>query len=127
AGIALLGEYKSLWIFKQLEIIAERNNFKITDRIKEIPGEALKVILYVGLEKLSVQSKVLGITRDYKIDFEGIISFIKNQYEERNTTPLTRWAKEYMDRIKCPECNGSRLKKESLYFKLNKKNIAELS
>ena len=126
-GIAPLGEYKSSWIFKQLEIIAERYNFKITDPIKDIPEEALNVILYGGHEKFSVESKVLGITRDYKIDFEGIISFIKNQFEESNTTSITRWAKEYMDRIKCPECDGSRLKKESLYFKLNKKNIAELS
>ncbi|UOB17423.1 excinuclease ABC subunit UvrA [Abyssalbus ytuae] len=126
-GIAPLGEFKNSWIFKQIQIIAERFNFKITDPIKDIPEEALKMILYGGNEKFSVESKVLGITRDYKIDFEGIVSFIKNQFEESNSTSIKRWAKEYMNRVKCPECNGSRLKKESLYFKINNKNISELA
>ncbi|MCX2680163.1 excinuclease ABC subunit UvrA [Galbibacter sp. EGI 63066] len=126
-GIAPLGEYKKSWIFKQLEVIAQRYEFKLTDPIKDIPKEAMEVILNGGNEKFSVESKTLGITRDYKIDFEGIVSFIKNQFEESNSTSIRRWAKGYMDRVDCPDCDGSRLKKESLYFKVNKKNIAELS
>lgn len=125
-GFAPLGEMKSSWIFKQLEIIAQKYNFKLSDSIETIPQEAMNMILYGGNEKFSVVSKVMGITKDYKIDFEGISNFIKNQYEESNTTSLKRWAKEFMDENGCPVCEGSRLRKESLYFKIDDKNIGEL-
>ncbi|MCF8714459.1 excinuclease ABC subunit UvrA [Joostella atrarenae] len=126
-GIAPLGEYKKSWIFKQLEVIAQRYEFELTDAISEIPKEAMDMILNGGNEKFSVESKTLGITRDYKIDFEGIISFIKNQFEESQSTSIRRWAKGFMDKVDCPTCEGSRLRKESLYFKVNEKNIADLS
>ena len=125
-GFAPLGEYKSSWIFKQLEIIAQKYEFKITDAIADIPKEAMDMILYGGNEKFSVVSKVMGITKDYKIDFEGISNFIKNQYDTSDSTSIKRWAKEFMDENDCPECEGTRLRKESLYFKLNGKNIGEL-
>lgn len=126
-GIAPLGEYKNSWMFKQLETIAERYNFKLTDPIKKIPKEALEIILHGGNEQFSVESKNLGVTRNYKIDFEGIISFINSQYHDSSSTSIKRWAKEYMDNNTCSTCEGSRLKKESLYFKINDKNIAELA
>ncbi|WP_374401408.1 excinuclease ABC subunit UvrA [Flavobacterium sp.] len=125
-GFAPLGEYKSSWIFKQLEIIAQKYDFKITDAIETIPQEAMDMILYGGNEKFSVVSKVMGITKDYKIDFEGISNFIKNQYDNSDSASIKRWAKEFMDENECPECEGTRLRKESLYFKLNGKNIGEL-
>jgi excinuclease ABC subunit A len=125
-GFAPLGEYKSSWIFKQLEIIAQKYDFKITDAIETIPQEAMNVILYGGNEKFSVVSKVMGITKDYKIDFEGISNFIKNQYDNSDSASIKRWAKEFMDENDCPDCEGTRLRKESLYFKLNGKNIGEL-
>ncbi|MGB1268469.1 MAG: excinuclease ABC subunit UvrA [Flavobacteriaceae bacterium] len=126
-GIAPLGEYKNSWMFKQLETIAERYNFKLTDPIKKIPKEALEIILNGGNEQFSVESKNLGVTRNYKIDFEGIVSFINSQYHDSSSTSIKRWAKEYMDNNSCSTCHGSRLKKESLYFKINDKNIAELA
>ncbi|RAV28246.1 excinuclease ABC subunit UvrA [Sinomicrobium soli] len=126
-GIAPLGEYKRSWIFKQLETIADRFEFKLSDPIKDIPEEAVNMILYGGNEKFSVVSKTLGITRDYRIDFEGIVSFIENQYNENASASVKRWAKEYMDKTVCPECGGSRLRKESMYFRVYDKNIAELA
>ena len=126
-GFAPLGEYKSSWMFKQLETIGEKFGFTLSDAIEKIPAEAMDMIMNGGKEKFSVTSKAAGVTKDYKIDFEGISHFIKNQYDESNSTSLKRWAKEYMDEINCPVCEGSRLKKESLYFKINKKNIADLS
>jgi excinuclease ABC subunit A len=126
-GIAPLGEYKNSWMFKQLETIAERYDFKLTDPIKKIPEDALEVILNGGNEQFSVESKNLGVTRNYKIDFEGIVSFINSQYHDSSSTSIKRWAKEYMDNNTCSTCQGSRLRKESLYFKINDKNIAELA
>jgi len=126
-GFAPLGDYKNSWIFKQLEIIAQKFDFKLTDAIETLPQEAMDMILNGGNEKFSVVSKVMGITKDYKIDFEGIANFIKSQYEQSDSQSIKRWAKEFMDEIECPECHGTRLRKEALYFKIYDKNIGELA
>ena len=125
-GFAPLGEYKNTWIFKQLEFIGEKYGFKITDNIETIPTEAMDMILYGGNEKFSVVSKVMGITKDYKIDFEGISNFIKNQFDQSESTSIKRWAKEFMDENECSDCHGTRLRKEVLYFKINEKSIGDL-
>lgn len=126
-GFAPLGEYKSTWIFKQLEIIGERFGFKLTDPIEKLSEEAIDVILNGGRDKFAIESKTLGVTKEYKIEFEGIAEFIRNQYDESGSSTIRRWAKEFMDEIKCPVCEGSRLRKEALYFRVDGKNIAELS
>ncbi|MFN3756584.1 MAG: excinuclease ABC subunit UvrA, partial [Flavobacterium sp.] len=126
-GFAPLGEFKNTWVFKQLDVIGQKYGFSIFDPIEKIPEEAMEVILYGGKDRFSVPSKTLGITKDYKIEFEGISHFIKNQFDESNSASIKRWAKEFMDEIDCPECQGSRLKKEALYFKIDGNNIADLS
>jgi excinuclease ABC subunit A len=126
-ALAPLGEFKSSWMFKQLEIIGEKYKFKLTDPIETLSEEAIEMILNGGNEKFSVVSKTAGVTKEYKIDFEGISKFIKNQFDESNSSSIKRWAKEFMDEMACPECHGSRLKKESLFFKINDLNIAALS
>ena len=126
-GFAPIGEYKNSWIFKQIEIIGEKYGFKLTDAVSTIPAEAMDMILNGGKEKFTISSKTLGVNREYKIDFEGISAFIKNQYEESGSSSIKRWAKDFMDEVECPVCKGTRLKKESLYFKVNGLNIAELS
>ncbi len=125
-GLAPLGIYKNTWIFKQLEIIAQKFEFSLSDPISKIPDVAMEMILQGGKESFSVLSKTAGITKNYKIDFEGISNFIKNQYDESPTASIKRWAKEYMDEIVCPSCHGTRLKQEALYFKIDEKNIGEL-
>ncbi|WP_121965760.1 excinuclease ABC subunit UvrA [Myroides sp. N17-2] len=125
-GLIPLGTEKKSWMFKQLEIIAEKYKFSLNDPIDKIPAEAMDIILNGGQESFSVVSKVAGITKNYKIDFVGILNFIKNQFEESESATIKRWAKEFMDEIDCPECNGTRLKKEALYFKMGDKNIGEL-
>ncbi len=126
-ALAPHGPQKNSWIFKQFETIAQRFNFSLNDPYKDIPEEAKQMILYGGNEKFSVESKTLGVTRDYKIDFEGVANFIESQYNQAETTSLKRWAKEYMDKVLCNECMGSRLRQESLYFKINGQNIAQLA
>jgi excinuclease ABC subunit A len=93
------GPEKNSWIFKQFELIAQRFDFNLTDAYKNIPEDAKHMILYGGNEKFSVESKTLGVTRDYKIDFEGVANFIENQFKTAESTSLKRWAKEYMDKV----------------------------
>ncbi|WP_428225408.1 excinuclease ABC subunit UvrA [Flavobacterium sp.] len=126
-GITAIGEYKSTWIFKQLETIGEKFGFKLTDPIEKISPEGMQMILNGGNEKFSIASKTAGVTKEYKIEFEGIANFIKSQHDESESTSIKRWAKDFMDEVDCPDCHGSRLKKEAQYFKILDKNIQELS
>ncbi|MGJ8549288.1 excinuclease ABC subunit UvrA [Winogradskyella wichelsiae] len=125
-ALAPHGPQKKSWIFKQFETIAQRFDFSLNDAWKDIPEEAKKVILHGGKDSFTVESKSLGVARNYKIDFEGVANFIDSQYNS-DSTSLVRWAKEYMDKVECPVCEGSRLRKESLYFKVDGKSIAELA
>ncbi len=126
-GLAPLGEHKSSWIFKQLELIADRYEFKLTDPIDRIPKKAMDIILHGGNEKFEVVSKTMGITRNYAIEFEGIISFIENQFKNSDSSSIKRWAKTFMDENSCSVCKGKRLKKEALHFKIDGHNISDLA
>ena len=126
-GIVPVGEEKNNWTFKQMNSIAQRYNFSLTAAIKDIPKDGMEVILNGGNERFSVASKSLGITRDYSIDYDGVIPFLEHQYKEAHTSALKRWAKGFMDEIKCPSCAGSRLRKEARFFKVGDKGIADLT
>ena len=126
-GLAPLEDRKSSWIYKQLTLISKRYKFNLKDPIESIPKKAMDVILNGSDESFKISNKTLGITQDYKINFEGISNFINYQYHHSNSASLKRWAKNYMIQKKCSECDGKRLKKESLHFKIHNKNISELA
>ena len=126
-GIKPLGSFKNNWIFKQIETISEKYKFDIKDPINKIPEKALEIILNGGNESFSIESKTLGLTRKYKIDFEGVITFIENQSNDVYSAKIKRWANSFMDKIACEVCNGSRLNKQADYFKVNNKTIHDLS
>lgn len=126
-ALAPHGPQKDNWVFKQLELIAQRYEFSLADPFEKIPQEAKDVIFYGAKESFEIASKTLGITRTYKIDFEGVATFLQNTYEANESKSLRRWAKDYMDKKECHECGGSRLRKESLYFRIHDKSIADLA
>ena len=126
-GIKPLGNYKNSWIFKQIDTISQKYNFNIKDPINKIPKEAIDIILNGGKESFSVESKTLGLTRKYKIDFEGVITFIENQSKELYSARIKRWANSFMDKVNCESCGGSRLNKQSNFFKISNKTIHDLS
>ena len=126
-GVAPLGEYKNNWIFKQMEAIGHKYGFDLNTPVKDIPNDAITTILYGSNETINVKKEYLGVTSTYSLDFEGIVNFITNQYSDNTSNGIKRWASGFMNRIDCPECNGTRLKKESLNFKFAGKNISELA
>ena len=77
-GLAPLGEYKRTWIFNQMEAIGERHGFKLETPVKDISKSAMDIILNGSKESFKVADKVVGITRTYKIDFDGLINLFKN-------------------------------------------------
>ncbi len=124
-GIAPLGEYRDIWIFKKIESILKKHKLSLATPIKSIPEKVVSILLYGAEDKVPVASvKYPGTT--YHSTFEGIIHFLQKQ-QEYGSEKMQDWLKDFIDVKKCTECNGARLKKESLHFKVGDKNIAELS
>ena len=126
-GIAPLGEYKNNWVFSQLEVIGSRYGFDLDTPIAQIPDNALYIILYGSSESFTVTKEIYGTKSTYSMPFEGIINVIKKQCDENAPASILKWANSFMNETDCPECHGQRLKKEALHFRLNGKNIAEVS
>ena len=126
-GIVPIGEYKNNWIFKQIESIGDKYGFTLNTPISEIPEQAIKVILYGSDEIFRVKNDYLGVTSTYSLNFEGIVNFINSQHAEAAPAGIMKWVRSFMNKKPCPECDGARLKKNALWFKVNGKNIAELS
>ncbi|MFM1874506.1 MAG: hypothetical protein RL266_243, partial [Bacteroidota bacterium] len=125
-GIAPIGGVKNNWIFQQLEAIGNRFDFDLNTPIGEIDEEALHVILYGSTEVFKVKDSQSN-SSSYALSFEGIVNFISRQSEDDSSKALQKWATSFTQLKACPTCNGARLKKEALYFRLADKNIAEVS
>ncbi|MCF8361638.1 MAG: excinuclease ABC subunit UvrA [Prolixibacteraceae bacterium] len=125
-GIAPLGNYKNSVIFWQIEAILEQYNCKIKDPIDKLPEEALEKILYGTNDRIQLKNSPLGANINYYMTYEGVVKYIESQREDTSER-AKKWANQYIRETTCPECNGQRLKKESLWFKIDDKNIAEVS
>jgi excinuclease ABC subunit A len=124
-GILPLGEYRDIWIFKKIEAILKRYKLTLTTPIKDIPKEALKVLLYGDDVPVAVASVKYPGT-EWNTKFEGIVNFLQKQKDE-GSEAIRKWVDDFTITKICPECQGARLKKESLHFKIADKNIAELA
>ena len=127
-GLTPTGEYKAgNWIFKQLEAIGLKYGYTLDTPLKDFSDEALDVILYGTNETFDVKRETLGVTSTIKVNFEGIVNFIEEQNNEDAPASITRWANSFMNHVTCPVCGGARLKKESQWFRIDGKNIAEVA
>jgi len=126
-GIEPLGKYRNIWIFWQIEAIAEKNGFTLDTPIKDIPRDALNKVLYGSDEVLKLSNTPLGMTSNYFLTFEGIVNFIGNLETINGNKNGTKIKDQYVQYNECPECHGTRLKKESLFFRIADRNIGELS
>lgn len=124
-GILPLGEYRDIWIFKKIEAILKRYKLTLTAPIKDLPHEVLKVLLYGDDVPVAVASVKYPGT-EWNTKFEGIINFLQKQKDE-GSEAIRKWVDDFTITRVCPECNGARLKKESLHFKIDDKNIAQLA
>lgn len=126
-GIKPLGDYKNNWVFNQLETIGIKHGFDLNTPLKDISEGGMNTILQGSDESFEVKKEYLGITRTYSLSFEGVIKYIENYSKDTTSQSSKKWAEAYMNHRECPECNGDRLKKESLNFRISGKNISELA
>jgi excinuclease ABC subunit A len=127
-GIAPMGEFRDNFVFKQVRAIANAYDFTLATPIKEIPEEALQAILHGSEgESYKVSMRYNKQNKVYTLEFEGIYPMVRRYFEETSSDHVRKWAEDFMDTIICPECEGKRLRKESLHFLVADKNIADLS
>ncbi|MEQ8628868.1 excinuclease ABC subunit UvrA [Ekhidna sp.] len=124
-GIAPLGEYRDIWIFKKIDAILKRNKVNLSTPIKKIPEDIINVLLYGDSVPVAVSSVKYPGT-DWHTKFEGIINFLEKQ-KDGGSEKIQAWVKEFTDTRTCPSCNGYRLKKEALHYKIADKHIGELA
>lgn len=117
-GLAPIGEYKRTWIFDKLDQILREEGYTLNTPLSDIDEETIQLILQ-GNEGM-VRSQ-----KDKSIVFEGLVSFLTRHADDGSAT-ITRWAQSFMNQITCPECNGTRVKKEALNFRVADKHIGEL-
>ncbi|MHC1705585.1 MAG: excinuclease ABC subunit UvrA [Tenuifilaceae bacterium] len=126
-GIEPLGPYKSSLIFWQLEAIAAKHDFSLSDPIESIPEDALNVILYGSEEQYKLKHASMGLSSSYFLSFEGVVNFVQNHQNEELNGKGPKWSEQFIRQVNCSVCHGTRLKPESLWFKIDGKNIAEVS
>lgn len=131
-GIAPLGEQRDAHLFRQVEALAKKNRISLDKPIKDLSPSALNILLYGNAagdtadeETISIGEPVDG--KPYEGEFEGIIPMLRRWFAGNTSDVLRDWVEKFMELKPCPTCNGNRLKKESLWFKIDEKNIAELS
>ena len=124
-GIAPLGEFRDIWIFKKIEAILKRNKLSLSTPIKDIPETAMNLLLFGDDVPIAVESVKYPGT-DWNTKFEGIIRFLEKQ-KETGTEKIQKWIKDFTDSAICPTCHGKRLKKESLHFKIAEKDLGEIA
>ncbi len=133
-GIAALGEEREAYVFKQVQQLARKNKINLDKPIKDLPEKALNVLLY-GREDITAEDESdieMDVPQEgavyYATEYEGIVNMLKRWFSSTSSTESMRgWVEQYMKQKTCESCQGTRLRKESLWFKLDEKNIAELS
>jgi len=124
-AISPLGKHKSSTIFWQIEAILEKYDCTLKTAVKDIPEEAFDEIMNGTEERLNIKNQAIGT--NYFLSYDGILKYIESQADNSASATEQKWANQYSKEIKCPECDGAKLKKESLHFRIYDKNIAQLS
>lgn len=125
-GIIPLGKYKNTLFFWQIEAICEKYGVTIKTPIKDLPPEALDDIMFGTDERLLIKNESLG-SSNYTVSFEGVAKYITMQQDSDASASAQKWAEQFIKTDVCPDCNGQRLNKEALHYRINDKNIAQLA
>lgn len=125
-GIVPLGKYKNTLIFWQIAAICEKYGNTLKTPIKDLAEEALDDILNGTDERLQIKNESLG-TSNYFLSFDGLIKYIEVQQQSDASSQAQKWAGQFVTTTVCPSCEGRRLNREALHYRIAGKNIAELA
>ncbi|MDR1336466.1 MAG: excinuclease ABC subunit UvrA [Tannerella sp.] len=125
-GIIALGKYRSILLFWQIESLCKKHGVTLKTPIRDIPAEAMDEIMNGTGDRLPVQNESLG-NSNYLFSYEGVAKYILMQQDDDAPAAAQRWAEQFISMTGCPECHGQRLNREALHYRIDGKNIAELS
>ena len=126
-GIAPLGKYKNQMIFWQIDALLAKYDCKIKTPICDIPEDALREVLYGSLDRVRIPKEIAKTSSDYFTEYEGVVKYLRQVIENDDSASAQKWADQFMAMVKCPECEGRRLNKEALSYRIWDKNISELA
>ena len=126
-AIVPLGKYKNQMIFWQIDAILHKYDLTLKTPFKDIPQDVVDEILYGSLENIKISKDLVRTSSDYFVTFEGIIKYLRTVMENDDSTAGQKWADQFLATTTCPECNGMRLKRESLSYKIWNRNISEIA
>ena len=126
-AIAPLGKFKNQMIFWQIDAILQKYDCTLDDPVEQLPEEAVTEILEGSVERLRIPASVTHTSNDYFCDFEGIIKYIRSTQENEQSATAQKWVEQFSRQAVCPECQGQRLNREALHFRIAGKNIAQLA
>lgn len=126
-AIVPLGKYKNQMIFWQIDAILHKYDLTLKTPFKDIPQDVVDEILYGSLENIKISKDLVRTSSDYFVTFEGIIKYLRTVMENDDSTAGQKWADQFLATTTCPECNGMRLKRESLSYKIWDHNISEIA
>ena len=126
-AIVPLGKYKNQMIFWQIGAILEKAECTLKTPVKDIPEDTLDEILYGSLEPVKIDKELVHTSSDYFTTFDGVVKYMRSVMENDDTASGQKWADQFLAVCKCPECQGMRLNKESLSYRVWDKNISELA
>ena len=126
-GISPLGKYKNQMIFWQIDTILQRYGCNVKTPIKDIPEEALNEVLYGSIDNIRISKDLTKTSSDYFVEYDGVVKYLESVMDSETELNGKRWADQFLTKVPCPECHGQRLKRESLSYKVDGKNISEVA
>ena len=126
-GISPLGKYKNQMIFWQIDTILQRYGCNVKTPIKDIPEEALNEVLYGSIDNIRISKDLTKTSSDYFVEYDGVVKYLESVMDNETELNGKRWADQFLTKVPCPECHGQRLKRESLSYKVDGKNISEVA
>ena len=126
-AITPLGKFKSQMVFWQIDAILKNYDLDIKTPVSDIPEEAMNEILYGTLGNVRIDKELIHASSDYFLSFDGVVKYLKNLIENDDSATVQKWADQFMAVTECPECQGRRLNREALSYRIWDKNISELA
>ncbi|HYC41061.1 MAG TPA: excinuclease ABC subunit UvrA [Chitinophagaceae bacterium] len=128
-GIHPLGEERDAYVYRQVQELARKHRISLKTPLRELSAAALNLLLYGNEEGRETELDLSDIANNFdpSAPYEGIVNMLKRWFNNGYSEGLRDWAESYMELKPCPSCQGTRLRKESLWFRIDSRNIADLS
>lgn len=126
-AIMPLGKYKNQMIFWQIDSILKSYGYDIKTKFEDLSEEAVNEVMYGSLSSVRISKDLVGTSTDFFSSYDGVIKYLRNVMENAESTSGQKWADQFTAMTVCNECQGQRLNREALSYKIWDKNIAELA